>query len=72
MSAAGKAMDAFASRAKPRRAARVCERGRRPTLDIRAAASCNEGARRARRRAMAGVADARNEPSHIGTNEATP
>lgn len=29
-------------------------------------------ARRARRRAMVGVADARNEPSHIGTNEATP
>jgi hypothetical protein len=72
MSAAGKAMDAFASRAKPRRAARGCERGRRPTLHSRTATSCKEGARRAHRRAMAEVADARNGPSHFWTNEATP
>ena len=33
MSAAGEAKDARANRAKPRLEARVCEHGRRPTLD---------------------------------------
>ena len=48
MSAAGEAQDAFVSRAKPRRVARVCERGRRPTIVLRMASVHIEGARRAR------------------------
>jgi hypothetical protein len=59
MSAAGGAKDAFVSRAKPRRAARVCERGRRPTLGDRADRFCKEDARRARRRAIAHATDSR-------------
>ena len=58
MSAAGVTQDAFVSRAKPRRVARVCERRWRPTLGNRAARFCKEGARRARRRAIAHTADA--------------
>jgi len=61
MSAAGEAKDDLVSRAKPRRAARVCERGRRPTLGDRKARCCREGARRARRRAIAHAADT---PAH--------
>jgi hypothetical protein len=57
MSAAGEAEDAFASRAQPRRAARVCERGRRPTRDSHAPRTMTEGARRARRHAIAPAAD---------------
>ena len=53
MSAAGEAEDAQASRAKPRRAARVCERGWCPTLHIGVPQACEEDARRARRRAIA-------------------
>ena len=60
MSAAGEAMEARASRAKPRLEARVCERGRGPTL---AATNCavlpRREHRRARRRAVAQGADAR-------------
>ena len=58
MSATGEAKDALVSGAKPRRAARVCERGRHPTLGLRMASVRMEGARRARRRAIA-AADAR-------------
>ena len=57
MSAAGEAKDALVSRAKPRREARVCERRQRPTLCSRALGICKEGARRARRRAIAHTAD---------------
>jgi hypothetical protein len=57
MSAAGVTQDAFVSRAKPRREARVCERRRRPTLCNRALGFCKEGARTARRRAIAHAAD---------------
>jgi hypothetical protein len=57
MSAAGEAKDAFVSRAKPRRAARVCERRRHPILGLQVASIHIEGARRARRRAIAHPAD---------------
>jgi hypothetical protein len=58
MSAAGEAKDARASRAKPRLAERVCERGWRPTLDVATGAVLPRRAqRRARRRAIAHTAD---------------
>ena len=57
MSAAGEGKDAFVSRAKPRRAARVCERGWRPTEEGGITRMYTEGARRARRRAIAHTAD---------------
>ena len=60
MSPSGEAKDTQASRAKPRRAARGCERGWRSTLSIGTPQAGNEGARRARRRAIA-AADA---PTH--------
>ena len=57
MSASGEAKDAQVSRAEPRREARDCERGRHPTRAVLVPAICKEGARRARRRAIA-AADA--------------
>jgi len=48
-----RAKDACASRAKPRLEERVCERGRRPTLNIRVFAIASKRAhRRARRRVI--------------------
>ena len=63
MSPTGEAEDTFASRAKPRRVARVCECGWHPTLGLRKTSPCTEGARSARRRAIAHAADA---PAHHG------
>jgi hypothetical protein len=57
MSAAGVAKDTFASGAKPRREARVCERGWHPTPATDTTGYRAEGARRARRRAIAHAAD---------------
>ena len=58
MSAPGEAKDACASRATPRLGERVCEHGRRPTLDrANGDAVPRRELRRARRRAIA-AADA--------------
>ena len=63
MSATGEAKDALVSWAKPRRAARVCERRRHPTLVIGVTKIQIEGARRARRRAIRHSPDTRTETS---------
>ena len=60
MSETGEAEDAFVSRAKPRRAAGACERGRRPTAESDRTGLHAEGARGAHRRAIAHVADSGN------------
>jgi hypothetical protein len=70
MSAAGEAEDAFASRAKPRRAAPVWERGRRPTVGRGKIGLHAEGARRARRRAIAHPADAASYDDFVNLMEA--
>ena len=56
MSESGETKDAFASRAPPTRAARVCERGRPPTLPIGVTNFGLGGAARARRRELADAA----------------
>jgi hypothetical protein len=70
MSAAGEAKDTFASRAKPRREARVCERGWHPTLDPRKTNDGAEGAGTARRRAIVHAADTLARHRHRCDKEA--
>jgi len=59
MRAAGEARDARASRAKPRREARGCVRGRHATTVLPEHKGRAECARRTRRRPMSGAADKR-------------
>jgi hypothetical protein len=71
MSKTGEAKDACASRAKPRLEERVCERGRRPTLDRDPSASITRRAlERARRLAIAHAADTPTDQMRLPSMEA--
>ena len=58
MSKTGEAKVACASRAKPKLEEHVCERGRRPTLDVVTSAVFTRRARRRAHQAPANVAEA--------------